>query len=265
MKKDVAVFEAANEQKQRLEGERTELENNHKKIKEEYQEFHDNKRGPTQADAMKGLLTMDAARYGNLMQDLNMGNNKASEPIWANLPILGQPNGHPSQDPMTNIKTEIERLTAEKSEFAAELEKAQNLLGLQQDISKENDVYYMHEEKRLTLIQKSVSAKVEELSRRADDKAKTVADFNRSTLIRDEPTRPSIDEMDELRSEFSADTHESRLGDDSNILDFKIEDAEYYRDAIDSLSAFSMASGEMDNKFITVVTIDFYNHSTETT
>ena len=104
----------------------------------------------------------------------------------------------------------------------------------------------MHEEKRLTLIQKSVGAKVEELSRRADDKAKTVSDYNKSTLIRDEPLRPSIDELDEVRSEFSADTHESRLNDDSNILDFKIEDAEYYRDAIDSLSAFSMAPGEMD-------------------
>ena len=53
-----------------------------------------------------------------------MGGATGSEPIWANLPILGQPDGQPGKDPISNIKTEIERLTAEKSEFAAELEKA---------------------------------------------------------------------------------------------------------------------------------------------
>jgi len=40
-------------------------------------------------------------------------------------------------------------------------------------------VYFMHEENRLKLIEKSVSAKVEELSRRADDKARTVAEIDR--------------------------------------------------------------------------------------
>jgi len=37
----------------------------------------------------------------------------------------------------------------------------------------------MHEEKRLALILKSVTAKVEEMSRRADDKARTFTDLDR--------------------------------------------------------------------------------------
>ena len=40
-------------------------------------------------------------------------------------------------------------------------------------------MYFSHEEKRLSLILKSVTAKVEELSRRADDKARTFTDIER--------------------------------------------------------------------------------------
>lgn len=118
------------------------------------------------------------------MTDLAMGApSQTAAPIWANLPFLEQAATTAETDPKKVLKSEIDRLRQEKSEFAAELEKAQNLLRLQTDIEKENTVYFMHEEKRLNLIEKSISAKVEELSRRADDKSRSVADFERKMTV----------------------------------------------------------------------------------
>ena len=96
-----------------------------------------------------------------------------SQPIWANLPFLENPASTSQAkegDPRKAIKGEIDRLKQEKSDFAAELEKAQNLLKLQTDIEKENTVYFQNELKRLSLVERSVSTKVEELAKRADDK-----------------------------------------------------------------------------------------------
>lgn len=131
----------------------------------------------------------------------------------------------------------------------------------------------MHEENRLKLIEKSVSAKVEELSRRADDKARTVAEIDRKLSIdlrksgfKDgSPLRASLQTDLDARSEFSAQTQESEIAMDENILDFKIEDAEYDSNAISAVPSLSLTSSEIDRQFITVVTVDFYNHSTETT
>ena len=51
---------------------------------------------------------------------------------------------------------------------------------------------------------------------------------------------------------------------DENILDFKVEDAEFYLDAFNQVP--TIKTEELDNRsLITVVTLDFYNHSTETT
>lgn len=52
---------------------------------------------------------------------------------------------------------------------------------------------------------------------------------------------------------------------DENILDFKIEDAEFDAQAIAQVPSVQMSADEIDRQFITVVTVDFYNHSTETT
>ncbi len=69
---------------------------------------------------------MDAAKYTNLMTDLAMGvAPQNAAPIWANLPFLEQQQENPADnDPKKTIKNEIERLRQEKSDFAAELEKA---------------------------------------------------------------------------------------------------------------------------------------------
>ena len=60
-------------------------------------------------------------------------------------------------------------------------------------------------------------------------------------------------------------TQESEVQHDENILDFKVEDAEFYSDSIASLPNMNMTTADMEKQFITVVTCDFYNHSTETT
>lgn len=77
--------------------------------------------------------------------------------------------------------------------------------------------------------------------------------------------RQSIQTDVDVRSEFSAQTQESEIGMDENILDFKIEDAEFDPQAIAQVPSIQMSADEIDRQFITVVTVDFYNHSTETT
>ena len=77
--------------------------------------------------------------------------------------------------------------------------------------------------------------------------------------------RTSLQTDVDVRSEFSAQTHESEVAIDENILDFKIEDAEFDAATIASIPSVALTTDEIDRQFITVVTVDFYNHSTETT
>ena len=86
-----------------------------------------------------------------------------------------------------------------------------------------------------------MKAKVEELVRRADDKQRAVADLTRkvSVDLRQSagggtmPLRESL--QSEVRSEFSEQSRESELAKDENILDFKIEDADFLAEAIASV------------------------------
>ena len=130
----------------------------------------------------------------------------------------------------------------------------------------------MHEEKRLKLIEKSITAKVEELSRRADDKSRTVFELDRKVTqdlrASGAPAhllRQSVQTDADARSEFSAQTQESEVNIDENILDFKVEDSDFDPEAICVVPSVAMTSEEIRKQFITVVTVDFYNHSTETT
>ena len=50
------------------------------------------------------------------------------------------------------MKSEIIKLRLENKDFAAELEKVQNMLKLQVDIEKDSKHYFETERKRLTLI-----------------------------------------------------------------------------------------------------------------
>ena len=66
-----------------------------------------------------------------------------------------------------------------------------------------------------------------------------------------------------MQSEFSAVTNESEVKHDENVLDFVIQDAEYYYDAFKSvLDERELALHS--KTLVTFVTLDFYNHDTET-
>jgi hypothetical protein len=66
-----------------------------------------------------------------------------------------------------------------------------------------------------------------------------------------------------VQSEFSAVTNESEVRHDENVMDFVIQDAEYYYDAFKSvLDERELALHS--KTLVTFVTLDFYNHDTET-
>lgn len=58
--------------------------------------------------------------------------------------------------------------------------------------------------------------------------------------------RASLQTDLDARSEFSAQTQESEIAMDENILDFKIEDAEYDSNAISAVPSLSLTSSEID-------------------
>ena len=168
-----------------------------------------------------------------MVTDLAMGQVPGAEPIWAKLPFLerGVQGVEEKKDHKSYLQDEIVNLKHECAEFSQELQKAQSLLKLQSDIERENTVFYNTEVKRLTLIETSSKAKVEELARRADDKAKTINDLqqnlSRLTMSRAQSPDRRAPEEDGV-SEFSVATYESEIRHNENILDFKIEDAEFY-------------------------------------
>jgi len=122
-------------------------------------------------------------------------------------------------------------------------------------------------------MQKSVSAKAEELARRADEKQRQLGDMARklgattNELTSSQLGLPKREEtlLDKLetQSEFSAVTNESEVKPDENVLDLVIQDAEYYFDAFKTvLDPKELAL--LQKTLITFVTLDFYNHDTET-
>jgi len=68
----------------------------------------------------------------------------------------------------------------------------------------------------------------------------------------------------EVMSEFSVMTNESEIRLDENILDFKVESGQYNIDAFSQV----LDKSEIDlhrRNLVTLVTVEFYNHGTETT
>lgn len=130
---------------QRLTGERDYLAGEHKKASEDFKAKHGRTgaSGPNAGDALNGLSNMDSKRYDQMMTDLAMGGAETAAPAWANLPFLDRmPASATNNDPKAILQDEIKILQIEKSGFAQELEKAQNLLKLQTDIEKENTQYF---------------------------------------------------------------------------------------------------------------------------
>lgn len=80
------------------------------------------------------------------------------------------------------------RLRLENKDFAAELEKAQNLLQLQRDIERDNSKYFDTETQRLLLNTKAASLKAEELAKRADEKQRQINEMSRKLGLGGSPS-----------------------------------------------------------------------------
>lgn len=63
--------------------------------------------------------------------------------------FLERPEEHIDPNNVKALKVEINKLRHENKDFAAELEKAQNLLNLQKEIEKDNKSYHDSEMQRL--------------------------------------------------------------------------------------------------------------------
>jgi hypothetical protein len=68
----------------------------------------------------------------------------------------------------------------------------------------------------------------------------------------------------ETLTEFSKMTNESDVKKDENILDLKLMAADYFLDAFKQVQGLDQYQNSLEKSLITVVTVDFYNHSTET-
>ena len=102
--------------------------------------------------------------------------------------------------------------------------------------------YYEAEQQRLLLMSKSASMKAEELARRADEKQRQLGEFQRKIGLGSRSPSPvksvgggdlgrSALDAFETQSEFSVMTNESEIRADENVMDFVVQDAEYYFDA----------------------------------
>lgn len=79
------------------------------------------------------------------------------------------------------------------------------------------------------------------------------------------PAKRSGPYDDDVQSEFSAITNESEIMMDENILDFKVEDAELYQNVLSTIPNLQDVASSINRALITLCTVDFYNHTTETT
>jgi polyisoprenoid-binding protein YceI len=130
-------MKALQPQVERLKGERDLLEKENKKLKEKFSETKSNFE---EYNVHKTLFKMDPQRYGQTIGDLNQ--RPESYPIWADIDFLERANTHENGDTVRQTSTdvnieikqlrfEIMKLRHENKDFAAELDKAQNLLRLQ--------------------------------------------------------------------------------------------------------------------------------------
>ena len=246
---------------EKLRGEKEYLENEAKRMKEKFQA--ENK--ADEFSVYQTLFKLDPAKYAETMKDFS--GQPDAYPVWANMDFLER-GAEIGPSDTKQLKAEIMRLRLENKDFAAELEKAQNLLQLQRDIELDNGKYFDAETQRLLLTARAASLKAEELARRADEKQRQINDVSRKLGGSLSPAKSvelggrGLDDV-EVQSEFSAATNESEVRTEENVLDLVLQDAEFYFDA------FRQVLDERElllhqKTLITFVSVDFFNHDTET-
>lgn len=176
---------------------------------------------------------------------------QGEEPAWKRLEFIER-HGELDINNLPSLLKEIDRLRIEKSEIAAQLEKAQTLLHTHLEMEREKDIINKAEADKLQLQLKSSNNRIEELTKLANFGARN---YGNNILKPGISFRP----YDEGASEFS-DITESELATTENTLDVLVRNCEF-----DELVLRKMLAGkvlELDG-LQTMVAVDFYNHETQ--
>jgi len=187
----------------------------------------------------------------NFIKALGMVRLKGEEPAWKRLEFIERHEELDITNP-TSLLREIDRLRLEKSEIAAQLEKAQTLLQTHIEMEKEKEIINNAELNKLQLQLKSANNRIEELVKLADFRARTYKDNMLKSGLGFKP-------YDEGASEFS-DITESEISTNENTMDVLVRGCE-----LDELVLRKLLSGKvMDLEGLqTMVALDFYNHDTQ--
>lgn len=176
---------------------------------------------------------------------------QGEEPAWKRIEFIER-HGELDINNIPSLLKEIDRLRLEKSEIAAQLEKAQTLLHTHLEMDKDKDIIHKAESEKNQLQLKSANNRIEELTKLADFRARNYKDNMLKSGISFKP-------YDEGASEFSEIT-ESELVSTENTLDVLVRNCE-----LDELVLRKLLGGkvlELDG-LQTMVAVDFYNHETQ--
>ena len=175
------------------------------------------------------------------------------------------------------LQAEVARMKHENKDFAAELDKAQSLLKLQTDIERENRQYHEQEKRRLELLAQSTSLKAQEMAQRVDGLGNLIKKLGQKLGRGGGPARSASPDgrgagphdplagPSDVRSDFSVNSNESEGQADENYFDLRVIEGSLNEELID---AFLRSYGSREYYFkdlITLVSVDFYDHNTETT
>lgn len=147
------------------------------------------------------------------MKALGLVKLKGQEPAWLKLDFIERAHELNMNDIPTLLK-EIDRLRMEKSELAAQLEKAQTLLKTHMDIEREKQIINETERQKLELQLKSAQHRIEELAKLSDFRRHASYGGYQSDKL-----------YDDAASEFS-DITESELHAGENTFDLFIGECE---------------------------------------
>ena len=92
----------------------------------------------------KTLFQFDPKKYAETMKDFSGKPDKY--PIWSEMDFLERAPEPLTNEDLIGLKKEIYKIRHENKDLAAELEKAQNLFKLQEDIERDNTKYFDSEQ-----------------------------------------------------------------------------------------------------------------------
>ncbi|OMJ69796.1 hypothetical protein SteCoe_32381 [Stentor coeruleus] len=201
------------------------------------------------------------------MKALGLMKLRGDEPAWSQLDFLEQGTAIPND--LNSLRREVERLKLEKGQLAAEVEKAQSLLVLKNEMEKEKQAMYESEIEQLKIQLRSAQQRTEELARLADYRANRVINLERNQRLNiyDEDnrivgtkTQITVGELNNAAPEFMETGTE--VAHNENILDLWLGEAEYYQTALENTLRGQVS---LLGTFISFLTVDFFNMETQST